>query len=350
MKISNRKKELIKIIFDLSLIPQKKSYLFGKFLIGESIKTFDLDRPLVDQRLRISDLFLTDIKSGIENLRQKLLNNNLKTLLDLIEKLNVFGFLCPKSSDYLKQHFKNSVPIYCRFILSKVDNKDNYFGDTQIVNQNGRDFILVTIYEWNRISYNFGNPIFKDLNKITVQEYFDSLKSCLQPDRIYLSNFVHEFQHAMQLIYSLSNSDNRYDLDGDLDKIINNPDNLKLYYSTTSEKEAFFIQILKFMEMNKMLNSSSYDELKFNFKSSMNKIGINQDYFSIFENLLKKYFQKLDESFTNNNILKILDKIGSHNKDIVLKRTQEFDKMSKEEFKQAFYSFAKSGVVDSVIN
>lgn len=328
------KNVLLEHIMNLYLPPkfQLKTY----FLIDENVEEFYRDRPFVDLRMRISDYFLSDIEIGIQKLSSFIKSNNIKFLSELIQKKSVFAFNCDKSTKYESNRNKTECPqIICRFLFDKKDVLAGYFGDTQKINSNGKDFILVTIHEANFIDQLGMIPEFTP-----IDNYLRSLISRLKPSYVYRSNFVHEFQHVMQIIHNFCSED-KYDLDGDLDKIQN--DNFETYYSVTTEREAFYIQIMKFLVENNLL-TSDYDSLKENFLNSMNLMQIDRKFFKIFESALKSYVMSFKENKINEILKDILIRSGSKNPDKALQRSIELSKLNSCEFNRIFLNFMKNGV------
>ncbi len=320
------------INMSLPLKFQFKTY----FLIDENVEEFYRDRPFVDLRMKISDYFLSDIEIGIQKLSSFIKSNDIELLSELVQKKPIFAFNCDKSTEYESNRNKVKCPqIVCRFLFNKKDSLVGYFGDTQQINSNGQNFILVTIHEANFFDQLGMIPEFTQ-----IENYLRSLNLRLQPSYIYRSNFVHEFQHVMQIIHNFCSAD-KYDLDGDLDKIQN--DNFETYYSVTTEREAFYIQIMKFLVENNLL-TSDYDSLKENFLRSMDVMQIDRKFFKIFESALKSYVMSFKENKTDEILRNILVRSGSKNPDKVLQRSIELDKLNPCELNKIFLNFIKNGV------
>ena len=219
--------------FDVESLSVLQKYRFKQtFLIGENVEEFIFDKPFVDERLRASEYFLKDVQQGILSLENFIKINKIKTFNELTKKISMFAFECFETENYEKTVSKECLPIFCRFILDRRLAKDGYFGDTQKFTQNNKEAILVTVYECNFV-YETGLQ-----NHYTTENFIQSLKYRFQPSFVYRSNYVHEFQHVIQIVHNLCN-ENQYDLDGDLDKILGS-DDFNVYYSVATEKEAFF--------------------------------------------------------------------------------------------------------------
>lgn len=327
---------------DIESLSVLQKYNFRQtFLIGENVEEFIFDKPFVDERLRASEFFLKDVQQGILSLENFIKLNKIKTFNELTKKRSMFAFECFETENYEKTVSKECLPIFCRFILDRRLAKDGYFGDTQKFTQNNKKAILVTVYECNFV-YETGLQ-----NHYTTESFIKSLKFRFQPSFVYRSNYVHEFQHVMQIVHNLCNG-NKYDLDGDLDKILG-LDDFNVYYSVATEKEAFFIQILNLVSEKKDLNNfNNFDDLKFNFIVAMKQIGLfkPEHTFAIFEDPLKKYFNSvsINELLSKNDVKYVLKTINSKNVGDVLKVSAILNKMTNDELKVEFKRFLRNGV------
>ena len=328
--------------FDVESLSVLQKYRFKQtFLIGENVEEFIFDKPFVDERLRASEYFLKDVQQGILSLENFIKINKIKTFNELTKKRSMFAFECFETENYEKTVSKECLPIFCRFILDRRLAKDGYFGDTQKFTQNNREAILVTVYECNFV-YETGLQ-----NNYTTENFIQSLKYRFQPSFVYRSNYVHEFQHVIQIVHNLCN-ENQYDLDGDLDKILGS-DDFNVYYSVATEKEAFFIQILNLVSEKKGLNNfNSFDDLKMNFIGTMKQIGLfkPEQTFAIFEDPLKKYFNSvsINESLSESDVKHVLKTIHSKNVEGVLKVSDILKKMTNDELRNEFKRFLRNGV------
>lgn len=328
--------------FDVESLSVLQKYNFKQtFLIGENVEEFIFDKPFVDERLRASEYFLKDVQQGILSLENFIKINKIKTFNELTKKRSMFAFECFETENYEKTVSKECLPIFCRFILDRRLAKDGYFGDTQKFTQNNKEAILVTVYECNFV-YETGLQ-----NHYTSESFIQSLKYRFQPSFVYRSNYVHEFQHVIQIVHNLCN-DNKYDLDGDLDKILGS-DDFNVYYSVATEKEAFFIQILNLVsEKNDLNNFNSFDGLRKNFINAMKQIGLfkPEQTFAIFEGPLKKYFYSIsiNESLSETDVKHVLKTIHSKNVEGVLKVSDILKKMTNDELRDEFKRFLRNGV------
>lgn len=291
---------------DIESLSVLQKYNFRQtFLIGENVEEFIFDKPFVDERLRASEFFLKDVQQGILSLENFIKLNKIKTFNELTKKRSMFAFECFETENYEKTVSKECLPIFCRFILDRRLAKDGYFGDTQKFTQNNKKAILVTVYECNFV-YETGLQ-----NHYTTESFIKSLKFRFQPSFVYRSNYVHEFQHVMQIVHNLCNG-NKYDLDGDLDKILD------------------------------------LDDLKFNFIVAMKQIGLfkPEHTFAIFEDPLKKYFNSvsINELLSKNDVKYVLKTINSKNVGDVLKVSAILNKMTNDELKVEFKRFLRNGV------
>lgn len=327
---------------DIESLSVLQKYKFKQtFLIGENVEDFIFDKPFVDERLRASEFFLKDVQQGILSLEKFIKINKIKTFNELTKKRSMFAFECFETENYEKTVSKECLPIFCRFILDRRLAKDGYFGDTQKFTQNNKEAILVTVYECNFV-YEAGLQ-----NHYTIESFIKSLKYRFQPSFVYRSNYVHEFQHVIQIVHNLCN-DNQYDLDGDLDRILGS-DDFNVYYSVATEKEAFFIQILNLVNEKNDLNSfNKFDDLKMNFIGAMKKIGLfkPEQTFAIFEDPLKKYFynSSINESLSESDLKHMLKTIDSKNVEGALKVSAILKKMTNDELKVEFKRFLRNGV------
>lgn len=327
---------------DVECFPVGSKYNFKQyFLINENVEEFILDKPFVDKRLRMSEYFLKDVQKGILALEKFIKSNNIQTFNELVKKKAMFAFECFESERYEDLLTKDSLPIFCRFILDKRLAKEGYFGDTQKFAQNGKEAILVTVYECKFV-YETGLQ-----KNYTTQDFIQSLKYRFQPSFIYRSNYVHEFQHVMQIVHNMCSQD-KYDLDGDLDKILNS-DDFNVYYSVATEREAFFIQILSLLSENESLTSfNSFEELNGAFIKTMKQIGLfkPEKTFAIFEDPLKKYFNSvpINESLSESDVKHVLKTIHSKNVEGVLNFSDILKKMTNDELRNEFKRFLRNGV------
>ncbi len=328
--------------FDVESLSVLQKYRFKQtFLIGENVEEFIFDKPFVDERLRSSEYFLKDVQQGILSLENFIKINKIKTFNELTKKRSMFAFECFETENYEKTVSKECLPIFCRFILDRRLAKDGYFGGTQKFTQNNKEAILVTVYECNFV-YETGLQ-----NHYTTENFIQSLKYRFQPSFVYRSNYVHEFQHVIQIVHNLCN-ENQYDLDGDLDKILGS-DDFNVYYSVATEKEAFFIQILNLVSEKKGLNNfNSFDDLKMNLIGAMKQIGLfkPEQTFAIFEDPLKKYFNSvsINESLSESDVKHVRKTIHSKNVEGVLKVSDILKKMTNDELRNEFKRFLRNGV------
>ena len=353
------KKEQHELIEAILQLPLKSRYDFNRiyFLLNENVEYYISDRPFVVERLRISDYFLQDIQLGVNSLENFIKENDIKTFYELMNKKPIYSFRCKNSENYEKSLTNKFIPIYCRMMFNEIPGKEATFGDTQKFTQNGQDAIIVTIYENNFIKLMMPSYIglsakdipHKNLKSYPIELYLDVLKQQLQPSHIYRSNYVHEFQHVMQIVHNIY-QDDKYDLDGDLDKIEKlAPNNFNDYYSIISEKEAFFIQILNLLDENGILvKCKSSQELKSEFIKTMKEIGIldTENLFYVFEKPLKAYCENfiLTESLSDKKVKDILSAIGSSNPKETLKIFDKLKTMNRDELSAEFRRFVRNGV------
>lgn len=340
--------EFSEVELDWELFEKVKQQRLARFphfyqLVNENVEDYISDIPFVTQRLKVSYAFIEDCVTELRKLQEKVRKCKIQSFDAFVKSVPQYNFFCRNAKEYEKNLQNNDVPpILCNIVFQKIPHKQDYFGVTYDLN----DKIVVSINEFvEELTFS----IWGEQAGLTEQQiidkkpvdYIEAMIMRIQHEGFHNHKYVHEFQHVMQILHNKC-SDDKYDLNRD--STISTTNNLEHYYNCITEKEAFLISyIFGMQQMN--TNFNSYEEVCRNCKSLMKSDRIDENYFWIFDNCLKKLFN-FNESCDNkldNDLLQIINKLEIENKTIVLKRTKEILAMSKEEKQKAFNTFLKRG-------
>lgn len=335
--------------FDIELFEKlNRDYYRSRFfksyrLLDENIEEYLSSYPFVIKRVSVSYAFIEDCIIGLKKLLSFIKAKNIQTYNDLVKQVPQYNFYCRNAEEFEAKLINHSVPkIFCNIVFKEIPEKHNTFGVTYDLD----DKIVVSINEFNETS-SFGSwGILAGLSNKQIQDrraedYVEAMIKRIQSDYFHNHKYIHEFQHVMQMLHNRCSLE-KYDLEADAS--IADTDDMEAYYNCTSEKEAFLISYIFGMQQMGT-DFSSHDEVSENCKKLMKSDRIPENYFWIFDRVLKKLY-KFDESVdlsTNTEILTIMDKLGIKDKDAVLKRAQEILSMTKEEKQQAWNEFLKRG-------